>query len=120
MSVGSNIKKWRQIRNLRQSDLAKLIGVSDKTVSSWEINRTEPQMAMIEKISAALDCKKIDIIGTDMPVYTNNSHYFNEETLQIAKEVSENPILLSLFQMVRDIPSEHLKAYIEFMGKLKT
>ena len=38
MSIGNNIKKWREIRNLKQSDLAELVGVSDKTVSSWEIN----------------------------------------------------------------------------------
>lgn len=65
MSIGSNIKKWREIRNLKQSELAEMIGVSDKTVSSWEINRTEPKMGMVEKISAALNCKKTDIIGTD-------------------------------------------------------
>ena len=36
MSIGENIKKWRELRNLKQSELAELIGVSDKTVSSWE------------------------------------------------------------------------------------
>lgn len=63
MSIGDNIKKWREMRNLKQSDLAELVGVSDKTVSSWEVNRTEPKMGMVEKISVALNCKKTDIIG---------------------------------------------------------
>jgi len=63
MSIGDNIKKWREIRNLKQSDLAAMVGVSDKTVSSWEINRTEPKMGMVEKICFALNCKKTDIIG---------------------------------------------------------
>lgn len=65
MSIGENIKKWRELRNLKQSELAELLGVSDKTVSSWEINRTEPKMGMVEKISTALNCKKTDIIGLD-------------------------------------------------------
>lgn len=65
MSIGNNIKRWREIRNLKQSELAELIGVSDKTVSSWEINRTEPKMGMVEKICVALNCKKTDIIGND-------------------------------------------------------
>ena len=65
MSIGNNIKKWRAIRNLKQSQLAELVGVSDKTVSSWEINRTEPKMGMVEKICVALNCKKTDIIGDD-------------------------------------------------------
>lgn len=65
MSIGDNIKKWRELRNLKQSELAEMLGVSDKTVSSWEINRTEPKMGMFEKISSALNCKKTDIIGIE-------------------------------------------------------
>lgn len=61
--IGQNIKTIRELRGLTQSELAYMIGVSDKTVSSWEINRTEPKMGMIEKLSAALNCKKTDIIG---------------------------------------------------------
>lgn len=63
--IGNNIKKWREIRNMKQSDLADMLGISDKTVSSWEINRTEPKMGMVEKICIALNCKKTDIIGED-------------------------------------------------------
>lgn len=65
MSIGENIKKWRELRNLRQSELAEMLNVSDKTISSWEIDRTEPKIGMIEKISEALNCKKTDIIGID-------------------------------------------------------
>ena len=65
MSIGDNIKKWRELQNLKQSELAEVLGVSDKTVSSWEINRTEPKMGMVEKICKALNCKKTDIIGAD-------------------------------------------------------
>lgn len=62
MSIGENIKMWRERRNLKQSDLAEKLGISDKTVSSWEINRTEPKMGMIEKICAVLSCKKTENI----------------------------------------------------------
>ena len=53
MNIGDNIKKMRELRGLKQSDLAEILNISDKTVSSWEINRTEPKMGMIEKISKA-------------------------------------------------------------------
>ena len=65
MNIGDNIKKMRELRGLKQSDLAEILNISDKTVSSWEINRTEPKMGMIEKICKALNCKKTDIIGDD-------------------------------------------------------
>lgn len=49
MSIGNNIKKLREREGMTQFDLANRIGVSDKTISSWEINRTEPKMGTIEK-----------------------------------------------------------------------
>ena len=117
MSIGDNIKKWREHRNLKQSELAEMLGVSDKTVSSWEINRTEPKMGMVEKISSALHCKKTDIIGIDN--VSDEPYYLNEETREIAQEVFENPELRSLFHVARGIPPERLKAHIEFMKNLK-
>ena len=117
MSIGDNIKKWREYRKLKQSELAEMLGVSDKTVSSWEINRTEPKMGMVEKISSSLHCKKTDIIGIDD--VSDEPYYLNEETREIAQEVFENPELRSLFHVARDIPPERLKAHIEFMKNLK-
>lgn len=121
MSIGDNIKKWRELRNLKQSELAELIGVSDKTVSSWEINRTEPKMGMVEKISTALHCKKTDIIGIDEPLdmASDSNYYLDDVTREIAQEVFENPELRTLFNVARDIPPERLKAHIEFMKSLK-
>lgn len=111
MSIGDNIKKWREIRNLKQSDLAELVGVSDKTVSSWEINRTEPKMGMVEKISSALNCKKTDIIGIDESSETSSDRYYlNDETAQAAQEIFENKELRALFDVQRDMDVDDLRA----------
>lgn len=37
MSVGKNIRKFRKLNKLTQEELANKLGVSDKTISSWEI-----------------------------------------------------------------------------------
>mgnify|MGYP004642542027 CR=1 FL=1 len=73
MSIGKNIKYQRERNNLTQSGLADLLGVSNKTVSSWEIDRTEPKIGMVEKICEALNCKKTDIIGSDLQTVENRS-----------------------------------------------
>lgn len=87
--IGNNIKKWRELRDLKQSELAELLGVSDKTVSSWEINRTEPKMGMVERICSALNCKKTDIIGEDTyrPILTNDYLYINDKGDRVLIEV---------------------------------
>lgn len=50
MDIGANIKKLRKEAGLKQKDLAMELKVSDKTISSWESNRTEPDMDAVVKI----------------------------------------------------------------------
>ena len=51
LTIGEKIKQIRVINNLKQSELAKMLYVSEKTISSWENNRTAPDLNMIYKIS---------------------------------------------------------------------
>lgn len=65
MSIGKNIKRLRERADWTQVELAQRLGISDKTVSSWEIDRTQPKMGMVEKLADVLGCLKTDIIGAD-------------------------------------------------------
>ena len=51
LTLGEKIKKIRIANNLKQSELAEMLFVSEKTISSWENNRTIPDLNMIYKIS---------------------------------------------------------------------
>ena len=51
LTLGEKIKKIRLSNNLKQSELAEMLFVSEKTISSWENNRTIPDLNMIYKIS---------------------------------------------------------------------
>jgi len=51
VTLGDKIKKIRISNNLKQSELAEMLFVSEKTISSWENNRTIPDLNMIYKIS---------------------------------------------------------------------
>lgn len=56
MNIGKRIYKQRKNKNLTQEELAKKLYVTDKTISSWEMNRTEPNLEIITKISEILEC----------------------------------------------------------------
>ena len=56
MNYGERIRKLRQNKNITQKDLASKLYVTDKTISSWESNRTEPSLEMIIKLSEILEC----------------------------------------------------------------
>ena len=45
-----NLKELRKERGLTQSELAKLIGVDQRTVSAWEKGVCEPSFCMLYKL----------------------------------------------------------------------
>ena len=62
MDIGKNIEVLRKYYHLTQTDLATKLNVSNKTISSWETNRTEPNIGMIEALCTIFHCRKTDII----------------------------------------------------------
>ncbi len=52
--LGSKIKKSRREQGFSQKELAKELGISDKTISSYEVGRATPSFPMIKKISKLL------------------------------------------------------------------
>lgn len=70
ITIADNIKRLREKRGLNQIELGELLGVSDKTISSWEIGRTEPNMGYVQ---AMCDVFKVNadllIYGSDESAY---------------------------------------------------
>lgn len=121
MSVGKNIKTLRETAGFTQKELAeklKTVGikVSDKTISSWEIDRTEPNIGIIEKLSNFFGCSKTDIIGADI---REDHYYLNEETRQIAQEILKNPELKALFDASRNATPEDLEFVRQMILKIR-
>ena len=48
---GKNIKRLREQRNLNQDELGEIVGVTGKAVYSWESNRTEPKMGIVQALA---------------------------------------------------------------------
>lgn len=58
MNFSKILKRERKNKNLTQFELAELLNVSDKTISSWENGRSYPDIIMLKSIASAL---KIEI-----------------------------------------------------------
>lgn len=82
MNVGEKISKLRKSKDLTQLDLAEKLFISDKAISSWEQNRTEPSLEMLVKISEIFDCSIGYLVYGDNPKSTVET--------EIKIKVSEN------------------------------
>lgn len=75
MSFAWNLKKLRSEMDLTQGELAGKIGVSQKTLSSWETGRTEPNIGEVIAICNTLGCTMEKITGI-------RSHDINDVTFE--------------------------------------
>ena len=68
MTIGSVIRQLREGRKMTQDDLAKAIGVSMQTVSSWELNNSVPRMGILKKLADHFGVDVASIVaGVDQP-----------------------------------------------------
>lgn len=118
--IGDNIKRMRQQKNMTQGELAEAIHVKRQTVSSWEVNRTEPNIGIVELIASALGCQKSDIIGRDIdPQQETPVYYLNPETARIAQEVFDSPETRILFDAARDARPQDILLAAEMLKRMK-
>ncbi len=74
-TVGLNIKKYRKMQKMSQTDLADLLNVTQTTVSQWEVGRNAPSVDTLVKICSiikvpamqclfddSLTCEEIELI----------------------------------------------------------
>ena len=92
-SLGEKIKHIRLSNNLKQSELADILHISEKTVSSWENNRTIPDLNMIYKISNYFKKSFYYLISDDY-IDLNN----NEIEIKLKVDRNEYERLLNLLK----------------------
>ena len=51
MNIGTVIRQLRDSQKMTQEELAKAVGVSTQTVSSWELNNSVPRMGVLKKLA---------------------------------------------------------------------
>ena len=71
--TGQTIKKLREAKNMTQSELAEIIGVSDKAVSKWETSKGLPDITLIEPLGKALGVSVMELMSGDTVINKNLS-----------------------------------------------
>ena len=61
--MNNRIREFRSAQGLSQAELGKKLNVAGATVSSWEQNRTEPNMEQSIKMANYFGCTLNDLFG---------------------------------------------------------
>ena len=69
--TGAAIKRMRENKGITQSQLADLIGVSDKAVSKWETAKGLPDISLIEPLAKALGISVTELFSGEQIINQN-------------------------------------------------
>lgn len=63
MILSKNLRELREQKNLRQQDVADIVGSSQKNVSNWEIGKFEPDIQTLWKLADYFDVTIDYLVG---------------------------------------------------------
>lgn len=104
----NKLKELRNHRTLSQREFAKILGVAQATVASWEVGRTEPDNTMLKQIAN----------------YFNVSIDYLLDNDEQSKQAQPRPILsekqtrlINGYENLNDNGQNMLMAYLEFLNQ---
>ena len=106
MPIGENIKRLRTMHGLSQKELAKIAGVSDKAVSTWESGLKEPRMGAVQKIADHFGLKKSNLIednGLEINITPKQSPVPVSDDLPVLTQRDERQIAKDLEDMLHSL-----------------
>lgn len=121
MDIGSKIKKYRKKHSFTQKTLAEKIGVSDKTISSWENGRTLPDVETLLILSEILEIpifeakeelpkKSTDTFRSDNEQFLPEEDFYkkDQQPLKKVRKIKANlvkkvSLILSFFLLISSV-----------------
>lgn len=96
MEIGEKLRRARQERELTQEELAHRIGVSRQTISSWENDRSYPDIGSIIALSDLYAISLDELLKGDSKMI----HYLTESTDQVRSRQRFSRVVLTAAYLV--------------------
>ncbi len=67
MTIGKTIYHLRKKKNLTQKQLADLLGITYQAVSNWELDKNNPDLDQIKRMTIIFDVSADLLLGLEHP-----------------------------------------------------
>jgi transcriptional regulator with XRE-family HTH domain len=94
--VGSNIRKWRNLKEIKQKDLATELNLSEAAVSNIENDITNLTLGQLEDISIALDVSIEQLLSDPQEKYNSYAGYHQVLARQEEQKAVEKELLTAV------------------------
>lgn len=86
--IGNNVRRLRIQKGLKQSELAELVGVEDKTISRIEVGGNYPSVDLLVRMSEALNCELTEFVNFTDKVAESLSELSKDDLKTLKKIVA--------------------------------
>lgn len=112
-----NLQYYMNLYNKTRIQVAKDIGVSYTTFTSWIKGINYPRIDKIELLANYFRVNKADLIENK---YSENEHYYNDPSVsEYAQAIKDNPDLRLLFDASKDMSKDDINFVINTIEMLK-
>ena len=130
-----NLTRFLEDYSMTKAELAKRLGVSAQSVTSWTKGEKSPRMPKVDQMCEIFNCTRSDFLmeyEKDLQLYKKlyskadsiesapEGYYTNPETAEIAQEIFDDPDLRTLFHVARNASPEQLKLAKEMLEMMKS
>lgn len=103
-------------RNIKQREIAQVVGVSESTVGKWLLLKAIPRMGVIQKLADYFNVGKTYFLEAESE---QPGYYADPEVAELAEELRTNPDLRVLFSSSRNLTREQMQEAYNFIKFLK-
>ena len=96
MAFKDEFKKYRELRELTQEDIADAIGISRQSVSKWENGNSEPDIETIKQLALMFDCSTDQLLG----FVSNETHVARVKTARYKKFIKISLISIGAMLLI--------------------
>ncbi len=100
IKIGKFIKERRNLKNITQSELASILGITDKAISKWENGICMPDVGTIPEICKILDITVNDLFSGEIVKMKDYDKKLEENLLELAKKEEAQNKKMMIYEYV--------------------
>jgi transcriptional regulator with XRE-family HTH domain len=112
-TIGDNIKKYRELRDLTQEYIAKAVGKSKNVVSNWECGKNKPDADIITILCGLLGVDANTLMGWD------NTEQFKSDTKNVSGQILYNPKFKEILSDIAEMSNKDIDLVKDIIKRMK-
>ena len=110
MTLGERLRNAREDANLRQTDVMSKTGISNKTLSNWETDRSQPDAEQLVLLAKLYGVTTDELLGAE-----KHGYYTDAEAIKMAQELKDFPYGKALLDATKGCSPESIKEIMNFI-----